>query len=178
VSRLQVTHIPGRGLRAQLYLRYIPLMDKVTRPISTANHFDAVREWFRRLSEACANVDYEAGRRIFAPDVASFGTKADIVTRLDQLQRNQWEGIWPNIADFRVDPGSVTGGGDGTAAWGIAVWTSTGFREDGTSFHRPGRATVALERRKTKSAPDGEWLAVHTHFSLNPGTPLRTFGRK
>jgi ketosteroid isomerase-like protein len=110
--------------------------------------------------------------------VASFGTRADIVTGLDRLQRNQWEGIWPNIAGFRVDLDSVRGGGNGAAAWGIAVWASTGFHEDGTSFHRPGRATVALERRKTSAAPDGEWLAVHTHFSLNPGTPPRTFGRK
>ena len=138
---------------------------------------EAVREWFRRLSDACASVDYAAGREIFADDVASFGTKADIVTGLDRLQRNQWEGIWPNIADFSVDLESVTGGGSEGTAWGIAVWSSTGFHEDGTSFDRPGRATVALERRETERAPGGEWLAVHTHFSLNPGTPPRTFGR-
>ena len=153
-------------------------MSKFNGPITTDDCLEAAREWFRRLSEACTSVDYEAGRRIFASDVASFGTKADIVTGLDPLQRNQWEGIWPNIADFRVDLESVVGGGSGNTAWGIATWTSTGFHEDGTSFHRPGRATVVLERRKTHAAPDGEWLAVHTHFSLNPGTPQRTFGRK
>ena len=145
-------------------------------PISTPDHLEAARQWFARLSAACAAVDYEAGETIFADDVASFGTKADIVVGLGPLRRNQWEGIWPNIAEFKVDLDSVMGGGDGDSAWGIATWTSTGFHEDGTSFHRPGRATVALERRKTEAAPDGEWLAVHTHFSLNPGTPPRTFG--
>ena len=71
-------------------------------------------------------------------------------------------------------------------AWGAAVWSSTGFHEDGAAFDRPGRATVALERRPeapvegTKGAGQTSrpWLAVHTHFSLNPGVPPRTFGRK
>lgn len=137
----------------------------------------AAREWFARLSAACAAVDYDAGRRIFADDVASFGTKADIVIGLGPLQRNQWEGIWPNIAGFRVDIDSVRGGGDGDSAWGIAIWTSTGFDEQGQPFERPGRATLTLEQRRTAAAPDGEWLAAHTHFSLNPGTPPQTFGR-
>lgn len=146
-------------------------------PIVTDNHLEAARQWFARLSAACAAVDYEAGRRIFADDVASFGTKADIVVGLEPLQSNQWEGIWPNIADFVVDLDSVRGGGDGDSAWGIATWTSTGFSENGDSFDRPGRATIALERRSSNSAPGGEWLAVHTHFSLNPGTPPRTYGQ-
>ena len=146
-------------------------------PITTNDHLAAAREWFARLSAACAAVDYEAGRRIFTDDVASFGTKADIVVGLGPLQANQWKGIWPNIANFRVDLDSVRGGGDGDSAWGIAVWNSTGFDESGNSFVRPGRATVALERRVTDVAPGGEWLAVHTHFSLNPGTPPQTFGK-
>ncbi len=147
------------------------------KPITTDDHMAAAKEWFTRLSAACAAVDYAAGRRIFADDVASFGTKADIVVGLGPLQANQWEGIWPNIADFRVDLDSVRGGGDGDSAWGIAVWNSTGFDENGGTFVRPGRATVALERRRTDVAPDGEWLAAHTHFSLNPGTPPKTHGR-
>ncbi len=148
------------------------------RPITADDHVSAVREWFARLNAACAAVDYTAGRSIFADDVASFGTKADIVVGLGPLQANQWQGIWPNIANFRVNLESVRGGGDGNSAWGIATWDSTGFNEDGQEFDRPGRATVALERRRTEAAPGGEWLAVHTHFSLNPGTPQRTFGSK
>ena len=147
-------------------------------PITNPNHLEAVKEWFARLSAACSAVDYEAGRRIFAPDVASFGTKADIVFGARPLQKNQWEGIWPNIEGFEINMSSVHGGGGGTTAWGISTWTSTGFEENGERFHRPGRATVVLERRKTERAPEGEWLAVHSHFSLNPGTPQRTFGNR
>jgi len=147
-------------------------------PITVQDHLAAARQWFVRLSTACATVDYEAGLRIFADDVASFGTKADIVTGLAPLHQNQWEEIWPLIADFKVDLDSVRGGGDGDSAWGIAVWNSMGFNERGEPFERPGRATVALERRQTVAAPNGEWLAVHTHFSLNPGTPPRTFGMR
>ena len=140
--------------------------------ITTADTTEAVHEWFGMLSRYCDAGDYESTRAIFADDVASFGTKADIVTGLDRLQTNQWEGIWPNIQDFKIDLDNIVSGGSESFAWGIATWTSTGFDEDGSSYHRPGRATVVLERR-------GEtWLAVHTHFSLNPGTPPRTFGRR
>ncbi len=140
--------------------------------IATPDPHAAAREWFERLGECCAAIDYASARAIFAPDVVSFGTKADIVKGLDLLQRNQWEGIWPNIRDFTIDLASIHSGGDERHAWGVATWRSTGFHEDGTPFSRPGRATVTLERR------DGVWLATHTHFSLNPGTPPRTYGRK
>jgi ketosteroid isomerase-like protein len=138
--------------------------------ITTSDAIEAVQQWFGMLSRYCATEDYQSTRAIFAHDVASFGTKADIVTGLDRLQANQWEGIWPNIEDFKVDLDNIVSGGSETIAWGIATWTSTGFHEDGNSYHRPGRATVVIERR------GDTWLALHTHFSLNPGTPPRTYG--
>ena len=139
-------------------------------PPSPADADAAVRDWFHRLGRHCADVDYASARAIFAPNVVSFGTRADIVSGLDALQRNQWEGIWPNIRDFKIDQDTIRSGGDGQHAWGVATWTSTGFDREGQPFHRPGRATVALEQR------NGVWLAVHTHFSLFPGTPTRTYG--
>ena len=48
-----------------------------------------------------------------------------------------------------------------------AGWSSTGAREDGTPFPRPGRCTVTLRR----ADPASPWLGTHTHFSLNRGTP-------
>jgi ketosteroid isomerase-like protein len=140
-------------------------------PITIAGPIAAVQEWFARLSQYCATVDYASARLIFAPDVVSFGTKAKIVAGLDALQAHQWEGIWPNILDFRIELDTIHAGGDDTYAWGIASWSSTGFDEAGHPFDRPGRATVILNRR------DGRWLAVHTHFSLAPGVPARTFGK-
>ena len=141
-----------------------------TVPITVDDPEAAVREWFARFGRYCASVDYASARRIFAPDVVSFGTKAEIVAGLDALQKNQWEGIWPNIRDFAFDLGHIRSFGDGRYAWGVTTWTSTGFDHAGKPFFRPGRATVVLERRK------GAWLAVHTHISLFPGTPQRTFG--
>ncbi|MDA0733993.1 MAG: nuclear transport factor 2 family protein [Chloroflexi bacterium] len=140
--------------------------------ITIADPKAAVAEWFKRLDKNCAAVDYDSTRPIFADDVVSFGTRADIVSGLAPLQQNQWEGIWPNIKDFKVNLDTIHAGGDQNMAWGVATWTSTGFNEDGTSFFRPGRATTILERR------DGAWVSVHTHFSLNPGTPPRTYGPK
>ncbi len=146
--------------------------------ITSKSPTDAVREWFAALNDYCESVDYVAARTIFASGVASFGTRADIVTGVEALRKNQWEGIWPNISDFKVDLSSVRGGGEGDIAWGMAVWSSTGFHEDGRPFDRPGRATVVLQRQETGCSGNRPWLAVHTHFSLNPGTPQRTYGRK
>ena len=139
-------------------------------PITTQDPHEAVREWFERLGQYCADVDYASARALFALDVVSFGTRADVVSGLSALQSNQWESIWPNIRYFKIEAGSIKSGGDRRHAWGVATWTSTGFDREGRPFDRPGRATVALERR------GDEWLAVHTHFSLFPGTPQRTFG--
>ena len=147
-------------------------MSKLQDMITAADPKAAVAEWFRRLDKNCAAVDYAATRPIFADDVVSFGTRADIVSGLDLLQLNQWEGIWPNIEDFKINLDNIHAGGDQNMAWGVATWASTGFNEDGTFFSRPGRATTILERR------DGAWVSVHTHFSLNPGTPPRTYGPK
>ena len=140
--------------------------------ISTDDPAAAAKEWFARLSANCAALDYNSTADIFAEDVVAFGTKMDIVSGLDNLRQNQWEGIWPNIRDFKVDLDTVHAGGDERHAWGVATWTSTGFDESGESYFRPGRATVTLEKR------DGAWLATHTHFSLFPGTPQMTFGPK
>ena len=140
--------------------------------ISTNDPVAAAKTWFARLSANCAAVDYDSTMDIFAEDVVAFGTKMDIVSGLDNLRKNQWEGIWPNIRDFKVELDSVHAGGDAAHAWGVATWTSTGFHESGESYFRPGRATVTLEKR------GGAWLATHTHFSLFPGTPQRTFGPK
>ena len=132
-------------------------------PITTTDPLEAVRAWFALLSSYCAAVDFDSAEAIFADDVVSFGTRAAIVSGMEHLRRNQWEGIWPNIRDFRIDVEHVEGGGSETTAWGVATWSSTGFDEQHQPFDRPGRGTVILERR------DGRWLAVHTHFSLAPG---------
>lgn len=140
--------------------------------IKTTNSANAVSEWFEQFGRCVASVNYQAARSIYAEDVVSFGTKAEIVSGIDLLQKNQWEGIWPNIRDFKYDMEQIHSSGDGTFACGITTWRSTGFDENGKSFLRPGRVTMFLENRV------GRWLAVHTHHSLFPGIPQRTFGPK
>jgi ketosteroid isomerase-like protein len=137
-----------------------------------AEEHAALRRWFEELQACVRKVDFAAGRALFAEDVIAFGTKADIVGGLDPLAANQWQPIWPNIADFTFLLDHLHAGHDGDLAWGVIPWTSTGFHPDGTPFDRPGRATVIFVRR------DGRWLARHSHFSLNPGTPPTTHGRR
>ena len=141
-----------------------PAMDERTR--------DELAGWFTTLERCVRAVDYETARGIFAPDVVSFGTRAEMVSGLDALQAQQWSGVWPFIADFTFDLAQLHTGAAGDVAWAAVPWTSTGFHEDGTEFPRPGRATVTFARR------DGRWLATHTHFSLHPGTPPRSHGRR
>ena len=146
-------------------------MSQVTPPVTTSDPAEAVRQWFTLLSGYCASVDYDAAERIFAEDVVSFGTAMDIVRGRKALREGQWESIWENITDFKMDLHNVYARGSGDNPWGMVTWTSTGYDSGHKPFHRPGRATVTLERR------DGVWLAVHTHFSLFPGTPQRTYGK-
>ena len=146
-------------------------MTKVTPPITTTDPAEAVEQWFTLLSGYCASVDYDSAEDIVAEDVASFGTATDIVSGRTPLRQGQWESIWGNITDFKMDLDNVYARGSDDQAWGMVTWTSTGYDSDHQPFHRPGRATVTLERR------EGVWLAVHTHFSLYPGTPQRTYGK-
>ena len=137
-----------------------------------AEALDAVTTWFSELGRYCASRDFDSARSLMADDVVSFGTKARAATGLNQLDRDQWKNVWEYIEDFEIDVDSIRGGGGGSLAWGASRWTSTGFHADGRSFHRPGRASVVLQRK------DGRWTAIHTHFSLDPGTPQETYGRR
>ena len=146
-------------------------MTQISPPVTSPNPIEAVHHWFALMGRYCAAVDYDSAERIFAEDVVSFGTTMDIVTGRAALREGQWESIWGNITGFEMDLDNVSARGSGDQAWGVVTWTSTGYDRDHNPFHRPGRATVTLERR------GGTWLAVHTHFSLFPGTPQRTFGK-
>jgi ketosteroid isomerase-like protein len=59
--------------------------------------------WLRTFEAACRRRDFEAGRRLFAPDAVAFGTYATAVHGLDNIEREQWRQIWPRIRDFRFE---------------------------------------------------------------------------
>lgn len=122
----------------------------------------AIQTWFRDLQACVRAVDYERGRTIFAPQVVGFGTHGAVLEGLDALVAGQWQHVWPTIEDFTFNLDTLRWGTAGELAWAICGWDSLGHRSDGTTFQRPGRATVILGRDGSR------WLAHHTHFSLAP----------
>jgi ketosteroid isomerase-like protein len=145
--------------------------------MSSTNHeHQAISDWFSTWGNQVANVDFVSARRLFHDDVIGFGTYMDVVRGLEHLENRQWRSIWPTIEGFTflVDE-LVTGfSDDGKQAWGIVPWSSTGFHEDGTPYDRPGRATVLFSRNN----PAETWRAIHTHISLAPGTPQKSYGNR
>lgn len=127
-----------------------------------------LRAWFEALQSCVERVDFGAGRELFVEEAIGFGTKASLAVGRQTLEASQWRGIWPNIRDFRFNLDDLRWGASGDQAWAIATWSSTGFAADGQPFDRPGRATVIFARR------EGAWKALHTHFSLYPGTRATT----
>ena len=142
-------------------------MEDNPRPIANR---EAIETWFRRMETCVRAIDYPQARTLFASDVVAFGTRAEVVEGLGLLEANQWRGVWPTIRNFSFDLGQLRWGWSGDAGWATTVWTSTGFHADGVPFPRPGRTTIAFERR------NGHLLAVHSHFSLYPGIPQRSSG--
>jgi ketosteroid isomerase-like protein len=136
----------------------------------------SIERWFVRWAELVANVDFKRVRELFVEDAVAFGSKVEMVTSRAALERDQWRPIWPTMADYRYDLGTleVIVSPDRLMAVGAAIFHSTGFHKDGAIFHRPGRVTAALMR----AAVDAPWLATHTHVSLKPGTPSPSYGNR
>jgi ketosteroid isomerase-like protein len=135
----------------------------------------AVAAWFKTLADHVQAVDFAGARPIFAEDMIAFGTFTDFMTGRDAAERAQWRNVWPHIDHFRWRPDiRVLVSPDRLQAVGMAVFDSTGYREDGTEYDRPGRATVVFERTAT-AAP---FVAKHTHMSLFREVPTRSFKSK
>jgi ketosteroid isomerase-like protein len=131
-----------------------------------------LRQWLRDWTTCVRAVDFEAGRRMCAPEIVAFGTVAPFVEGIDNVMPAQWHKVWGNIRGFTMHDDRARGAIAGDHGWVATTWDSLGVRPDGTTFRRPGRATITFVRR------DGRWLAVHTHFTLVPqdGGPDRAPG--
>lgn len=139
--------------------------------------YDDVRDWFARWGALVAAVDFTPARALFDEGVVAFGTHQDTMSGLDNLEQQQWRAVWPTIEDFafNLDTLNVLVSPDRLQATAVLTWHSTGIAEDGGHrFERPGRTTAVLRR----DAPGEPWCCVHTHFSLNPGTPPRSYGHR
>jgi len=129
--------------------------------------------WLMEFESCVQALDYDTAKNMFYTDAHCYGTLIESVNSLKSLFEQQWSQIWPNIKDFSFDFDRLQYKTDdqGKMACLMLPWTSQGFHKDGSSFHRPGRATILLLR----DSQTGQWRAQHTHFSLRPGTPGMTY---
>ena len=134
-----------------------------------------VKTWFETLAAHVREVDYIGARPIFAPDMIAFGTFTDFMTGRDVAEQQQWRNVWSHIDEFRFrsDIRAIVSP-DRLQAVGMAIFDSTGYRQDGTSYDRPGRATVVFVRDNVSAS----WSAQHTHLSLFRDVPTRSFKSK
>lgn len=118
--------------------------------------------WLAEMERCVRTEDYARGRGIFAPDVVAFGTRGARLVGLDAIEQDQWRRVWGTIRNFTFQTDQLASGATGDLLWLACPWTSEGVSADGLPFSRPGRMTAVLQHR------DGRWVAIHTHFSLNP----------
>jgi ketosteroid isomerase-like protein len=135
----------------------------------------SVKRWFDTLAAHVREVDFIGARPIFAPDMIAFGTFTDFMTGRDAAEQQQWRNVWQHIDEFRFRPDvRAIVSPDRLMAVGMATFDTTGYRQDGTPYDRPGRATVAFVRDDAGKP----WLAQHTHLSLFRDVPTRSFKNK
>jgi len=144
-------------------------------PIANPAVAAEIHDWLTRFAACVHEVDYAAARPFWHPDIIVFGTHQELVRGLSAWTDTQWDNVWPRTQDFAFDlvNTAVLASPDGAMAVAITPWTSTGFHPDGTRFDRPGRATVTLARK-----PDGRWIGVHSHMSLERGVPQQSHGNR
>jgi len=137
---------------------------------------ESVRDWFRKLAGFVQAKDFKGAYPLTREDFLAFGTFADFVAGRENAEQNQWRNVWPKISDFRfrLDDVRAIVSPDRLFAVGLAIFDSTGYREDGTPFDRPGRATVTFDRQKVGDP----WVANHSHMSLFRDVPQMSYGQK
>ena len=130
--------------------------------------------WLETFSGYVRDVDYASARPLFHPEILAFGTHRDVIPGLAAWQATQWDNVWPKTSDFRFDTAQtrVLSSADRTLAVVVAPWNSTGYHDDGSTFDRPGRATMVFGKQ------NGAWLCMHSHMSLNRGVPQQSYGTR
>jgi hypothetical protein len=117
-------------------------------------------QWLAAFVAAVRTNDTTAGRALFDQGVVGFGTRTAHVTGLDDLDADQWQQVWPLVADWEVSDVVVVND-DPVCAVLAYRWRRTNL--DGSTHH--GRATMVLIA--ANDTPAG-WRCIHSHFSVNP----------
>jgi hypothetical protein len=128
--------------------------------------------WLEEFAACVRNRHYEQARNLFSDAVIGYGTNVRSVVGLTELEQRQWRVIWEASTDFRFNLEHLVLFGDERLVVAVLAWSSVGYDTEQAPFQRPGRATIVLSRQ------GGVMLAVHTHFSLDPGVPEATFARR
>ncbi len=117
--------------------------------------------WLKEFASCVRERDTDRARPLFDEDCYSFGTRVGEVEGLDSLVDEQWTPIWHSTSDFDFmgDTVRTSAADDGSLILVTARWSSFG------ESLREGRCTFAL-----RLLPEGGLVAVHSHFSLMPGT--------
>jgi ketosteroid isomerase-like protein len=136
----------------------------------------SIAAWYDHWGDLVADVNFKAARPLFAEDAIAFGSRVEMVTSQEALERDQWRAVWPSIEDYRFDTSTleVVTSPDRLMAMGALIFRSTGLHADGKKFERNGRATVTLMR----NAVGAPWICTHSHVSLKPGTPSPSHGKR
>lgn len=136
----------------------------------------AIRAWFGELAVHVNALDFAGSRHLTREDFLAFGTVANFVAGRAAAEANQWRKVWPTIDNFRfrLDDVRAFVSPDRLFAVGLAVFDSTGYREDGTAYERPGRATISFDRKRIGDP----WVANHSHMSLFRDVPQISHGKK
>ncbi len=121
-----------------------------------------VDAWLSAFADCVRARDFEAGRALFAHEAVGFGTVTERYDGLEELVGSQWSQVWERTAEFSFE-GDAERWLDGEQAVVATGWRSIGT-EDGGRRTRTGRVTLVLR------ATGGTVLAVHSHFSMSPGT--------
>jgi len=134
-----------------------------------------IAAWLDVLEKHVNGVDLVAARKMFHEAVVGFGSISTVIGQ-DKLEATQWRLVWPTMEDFRFQIQGLEArlSDDRKFAMAAVTFMSKGVAEDGRTYDRPGRATFVLQRPSL----DAEWLAIHNHFSLNPGISHKSFGKK
>ena len=136
--------------------------------------YNLIKVWFENWGRLVSSLDFSSAAKMFEKDVVAFGTWMDTVEGVENLIESQWKSIWPTIKDFRflTETLQIHISPDRLFAVAILVWDSTGFEKNGSSYKRPGRATVSLRRKNLNSS----WKGTHTHLSLFRGVKQKSYG--
>lgn len=130
--------------------------------MSSMIEVSSVHDWLEGFSQAVRDRDFEAGRGFFAGEVIGFGSVAKRCDGLQSLEENQWRHVWGVTKGFEFDLDSVVSGVEGNMAWAACSWQSFGKTPNGEPLLRRGRSSFVFRKK------NGQWLAVHSHFSLVP----------